>query len=183
MTYEEAKEMHKGCTRGSRGHRKWPDSYSSGECDFLSVFYLEISDEDMAFILGRSKKSIIVKRLSLGLCRPRGYEIPPLKGEKKIIEAPEPEKPVEKASFRDECRAKGMSYAEMQIAERLMQAKQDLGLSEFAKRQNIKRQNIKPIWADGIFKKQEGKMGNVEVYQTDSVKSPDHYKTCEVQDD
>lgn len=150
MTYEEAKEIYKGYTRGSRGHRKWPDSYSVGDCDFLSVFYLEISDEDLAYILGRSKKSIIVKRLSLGLCRPRGYEIPPLKGEKKIIEEPdpEPEKPGEKASFRDECRVKGMSYAEMQIAERLMQAKQDLSLSEFAK-----RQNIKPIWADGIFKK------------------------------
>lgn len=155
MTYEEAKEIYKRCIRGSRGNRKWPDSYSAGECDFLSVFYLEISDEDMACILGRSKKSIIVKRLSLGLCRPKGYEIPPLKGEKKIVEAPEPEpeKPVEKASFRDECRAKGMSYAEMQIAERLMQAKKDLSLSEFAKRQNIKRQNIKPIWADGVFKK------------------------------
>ena len=148
MTYEEAKEIYKKYIRGSRGHRKWPDSYSIGDCDFLSVFYLEISDEDLAYILGRSKKSIIVKRLSLGLCRPRGYKIPPLKGEKKIIEEPEPEKPVEKVSFRDECRAKGMSYAEMQIAERLMQAKKDLSLREFTK-----RPNIKPIWADGIFKK------------------------------
>lgn len=165
MTYDEAKKLLEKCTIKAGGHRQRVNSYSVGEDYFIRLCYLKLPDHLMADVLERTEKALVARRWFLGLTRPPKWSA---KGEGwddlKIEWAPEVEpeidwepEPKPKAEprtytdFRAECKAKGMSYAEMQIAERLMQAKQGLSLSEFTKRQNIK--STWPIWADWIFKK------------------------------
>lgn len=120
MTYEEAREALKECNKGDKGKRQRQNCYSQGEEEFIRLYYTDISDREMGQLMGRTTKSVMVKRWKLGILRRIEESTKPPRLEPVQQEVrPELEPYVD---FRTECKTKGMSYAEMQIAERLKMA-------------------------------------------------------------